>query len=72
MSEVNQSKGKVMGTQEIGIFTLEAEQNALEFIAPGKASLRHKTLLVSHCIKNSLPPTLGRFSSMPILLDVGK
>ena len=70
MSEVNQGKGQVMGSQAINIFPLEANQETLEFVAPGKASLRHKALLVGHSIKPALRPTLGPFPSALILLDV--
>ena len=71
MSEVDQRKDDMMSAEEISVFSLEADEEAFELVAPCETAFDYKAPLVSHFIKNPFASALGSFSSALIFFDVG-
>lgn len=71
MSQVNQRKSNMVGTQEISVFSLEANQKAFELVAPSKRTLGYKAPFVSLLVKAAWPSAFGGFTPARVFLDVG-
>ena len=51
-----------MKAKKIHLLALKPDQQALEFVDPGKRAFIHEAFFVHSCIKMALAPTLGTFT----------
>ena len=59
MAEIDHREGDVMGTQEASIVPFKPNEQAFEFVHPGKGALGAKAALVDFGIEKSLTPLIS-------------
>jgi hypothetical protein len=71
LPEIDECKSDQFEPQMMTLFGLKAQQQALEFILPGKRAFDDEAQFVEGGIKEALPPPFGRMPITRILLDIG-
>ncbi len=65
---VNHGKGNGMGTEEVAVFALKADQQTLELVHPGKRALRYEAPLGVFFVEQAGTPCLGTLAVTLVLL----
>src|SRR5262249_21122270 len=70
LPEVDEGEGEEFEPKMTSLFGLKAQQQAFEFILPGKGAFNSKAQFVERVIKEALAPPFGLLSVPGVLLDV--
>ncbi len=71
MAEIDESKGEMVCAQEAGIVTLKANQQAFEFVDPGKSAFGTKASCVDWRIEQALTTAFRLLAIARVLRNVG-